>query len=343
MVATALTKCVVDRLGVAEADEAVAKAVPAVVLRILAAVHAAQRRQRRGNDVQPGLPPDLFEEILAPRLARRQAVVAGLEVDLPPRGHRAFPEALAGLVRRETETGENALDFGVGDGGAAEALQLGAGEAPGHPLRRGRDDIDAGSFDRSAGELDDERRTAPRSLVAGREVGATFETVRRVGVHAETLGADARAPAIEVGGLEQNVGGAGGHFGVEAAHDPGQTDDARAVGDDEHLRIELALLAVERRQLLPGARPPHHELAARDGRKIVGVERLSRLPEAEVRRIDDVVDRPRTDRLEPPHQPLRRGTDLHAADDPQGEARTAFGVVDLDRRLWTVRREALSK
>ena len=70
------------------------------------------------------------------------------------------------------------------------------------------------------------------------------------------------------------------HLGVEPAHDAGERDRARAVGDDQHLRVELALLAVERRQLLAGARPAHADLAAGNGREVEGVQRLAGLPEA---------------------------------------------------------------
>ncbi len=175
--------------------------------------------------------------------------------------------------------------------------------------RRG-DHVDARPLDGAAGNLGDERRAAPRGLVADLEVGAALEAVRRVGVHAELLRPDPDAAAVEVRALEQHVGGALRHFGVETAHDAGESDGARTVGDDQHLRIELAFLAVERHDLLAGARAPHVDLAAGNGGEIVGVHRLTALPEAEVGGIDDVVDRARADRLEAAHQPLRRRTDL---------------------------------
>ena len=143
--------------------------------------------------------------------------------------------------------------------------------------------------------------------------------------------------------FEQHVGGALRHFGVETAHDAGESDGARAIGDDQHLRVELALLAVERHHLLAGARAAHAELAAGNGGEIVGVQRLAALPETEVGGVDDVVDRARADRLEPAHQPLRRRADLHAADHPRDEARAAFGVVDLHGRPRTVRRKAFGE
>ena len=125
----------------------------------------------------------------------------------------------------------------------------------------------------------------------------------------------------------------------QTAHDAGEADGARAIGDDQNLRLELALLAVERHHLLAGARAAHVDLAAGNGGEIVGVHRLAGLPEAEVGGVDDVVDRPRADRLEPPHEPLRRRSDLHAVDHPRDEARAAGGVVDLHGRPWTVRQK----
>ncbi len=293
-----------DRLGVAEAREPVPQAITPLVLRILPGVDAADSGQGRRNLVQPHLTQDFLEEILAPGLARRGVVAAGLEVDFAPGGHRALPDSLAGAAWCEAESAENALDLPVRDRDAGESFELRPREPPVHRRLAPGTRVDRGAREGSARELRDERRAAQRRLVAALGIGAALEAVRGIGVQRQPLCADADAPALEVGALEQDVGRPRGHFRRQAAHDAGEPDGARAVGDDQHLRVELALPAVEGRELLAGARPAHPELAPGDRGEIVGVERLAGLPKAIVGGVDDVVDRTRADRLEAAHQPL---------------------------------------
>ena len=98
------------------------------------------------------------------------------------------------------------------------------------------------------------------------------------------------------------------------------------------------LEAVQCGQPLPGASGAH-----RDGDpalfvdpKGVHVERVQRLPKLEhdvVRHVDDVVDGARTGGGHLLGEPLRRGADLHVADDARGVARAESRVFDLDRAL----------
>ena len=99
--------------------------------------------------------------------------------------------------------------------------------------------------------------------------------MRRVGVEAEPLRAAPDHPPVEVGDLEQHVGRRLRDLGVEPAHDPGDPDGALAIGDDQDLGIELALLAVEGDQRLARPRPADPQLAPGNRRQVVGVQRLA--------------------------------------------------------------------
>ena len=65
---------------------------------------------------------------------------------------------------------------------------------------------------------------------------------------------------LEVRGLEQDVGRLVADLGLLAAHDPGERDRALGVGDHEVARLELAVDAVERAQLLARPRPADDDL-----------------------------------------------------------------------------------
>ena len=86
---------------------------------------------------------------------------------------------------------------------------------------------------------------------------------------------------------------------------PPIADGARRVGDDQHLRIERALDAVERGQPLAGAGAADHQRPAVEP---IEIERVHRLPELEhhvVGDVDDVVDRPDAGRFEAFGEPAR--------------------------------------
>src|SRR5438309_179278 len=62
-------------------------------------------------------------------------------------------------------------------------------------------------------------------------------------------------------------------------------------------------------------------------REIVGVERMAERHHHVIGDVDDVVDRPQTDRLQPALNPLRRWFDGDAADDVPAESRAHLGSV----------------
>ena len=80
------------------------------------------------------------------------------------------------------------------------------------------------------------------------------------------------------------------HFRTTAAHHAGDRLRLVAVGDDQHLRIERAIDAVERRDALACRRAPDPDFAARELLEVERVHRLAELEQHVVGDVDDVVD-----------------------------------------------------
>ncbi len=186
--------------------------------------------------------------------------------------------------------------------------------------------------DDAAGDLGDQRRGAGGGVQAPLGVAAALEAVAGVGVEAEAAARGAHPPAVEVGALDEQVGGRVGDLAVGAAHDAGQRHRPLGVGDDQHLGVEGARDAVEGRQPLAAAGAADDDAAAGEAGEVEGVERLAQLPEDVVGDVHDVVDRALADRLEPPAQPRRARPDGDAAHDARGVARAPLGVFELERR-----------
>jgi hypothetical protein len=103
--------------------------------------------------------------------------------------------------------------------------------------------------------------------------------------------------------LEQHVGRARADLGLRAAHHARDCDGALGVGDHEVFALERARGAVERRDLLVGARAPHVDRAAAQRRRVEGVQRLAELEQHEIRHVDDDVDRAHAGRIESGGEP----------------------------------------
>ena len=135
---------------------------------------------------------------------------------------------------------------------------------------------------------------------------------------------------LEVRRLEHHRRRRVGDLGVLAAHHAGETDRPLGVGDHEVVGSELAACAVERDELLPGARAADDDPAAGERLSVVRVQRAAEREHHVVRDVDDVRDRahPRAD--QPCLQPRRRLADRHVAQNARDEARARFEVVDRD-------------
>ena len=105
------------------------------------------------------------------------------------------------------------------------------------------------------------------------------------------------------------------------------------VGDHEVRRLELALDAVERAELL--ARPRAGARRSCRRASVVEVEGVQRVAEREhhvVRHVDDVRDRPHAGRVQARPEPDRRRADRDVPEQPPDVARAALEILDRDRR-----------
>ena len=85
---------------------------------------------------------------------------------------------------------------------------------------------------------------------------------------------------------------------VGAAHDPGDPQGPGRIGDEQRLRLELALDVIERLHPLALAREADDDPAVVDGRRVEHVDRLAELEHHVVADVDDVADRSLTGRDE---------------------------------------------
>ena len=146
----------------------------------------------------------------------------------------------------------------------------------------------------------------------------------------EALGAAADGQRVEVSALEQNRPGGLRDLRGLPSHDPGHGDGPLGVGDDQHGGLQGALLLVDGRDGLALAGPAHDDTALGQSIVVESVQRLAPLHEDEVRRIDHVVDGPKTHGGEGFLEPGGRGADGDVPDDSAHVAGTSFGVLDVN-------------
>ena len=181
-----------------------------------------------------------------------------------------------------------------------------------------------------AGERDEQLGRVDRRLLGGVRVDALLPARRRVGAEPQPPRGAQHRQRVEVRRLEQEVRRLVAHLAVLAAHDPGDRDGPLRVGDHEVGRRELALVAVERADLLPRLRAADDDPALREERAVERVQRRAEREHDVVRDVDDVRDRAHAGGEEPRLQPGRRRADAGVAEDPADVARAALEVLDAD-------------
>ncbi len=138
------------------------------------------------------------------------------------------------------------------------------------------------------------------------DVGTALEPRRRLGLQSQPLARAANRGRLEARALEHDRAGGAGHLGCRAAHDAGHRLRAIAVGDDEHVRFELAIDAVERPDGFTLRRAPHADGPAGERVEVEGVHRLAQFEQHVVRHVDDGTDRTHAGRLQARRHPRRR-------------------------------------
>src|SRR6516164_2448859 len=118
------------------------------------------------------------------------------------------------------------------------------------------------------------------------------------------------------------------HFALAAAHHAGERLRLVPIADQQVLRIEHALFAVQRRHPFAGPGGPHHDLGTCQAVEVEGVERMPKLEQDVIGHIDDIVDWPHSARTEPVGEPKWRWTDGYALDNPRAVPRTSDRVLN---------------
>ena len=113
-----------------------------------------------------------------------------------------------------------------------------------------------------------------------------------------------------------------------AAHDAGEPQRLRFVGDEQQVGVEIEHLAVEQRQLLAAARKADDDVAL-EQRVVVGVQRLALLEHDVIGDVDHRGNRADPRALQAsPHPFGRRRLGVDALDHAAAKARTRDGILD---------------
>ena len=131
--------------------------------------------------------------------------------------------------------------------------------------------------DLAAGEFPDEERGAPEGERDNLRIRAALETERGVGLEDVLLGGLADGTGIEIGALDEDVGGGFGHARVLAAEHAGDAHRALGVGDDHVTVAEFAIDAVERADGLVLGGPADDDLSSGNLGGVEGVQGLADL------------------------------------------------------------------
>ena len=201
-----------------------------------------------------------------------------------------------------------------------------------HPHRRERPnfaDIGQDGLDASAGDVHEELRSSIQCCDRQGRIDCSFEAFAGFAAELVTASCPEDRQRIEVRRFEDHIDSAGSDLGRCTAHDAGERDGTRIIGDDDVLGVEGALHAVESFELLPRLRTAHDNGAGES----VRVERMQGLPQFVQHVVGDVDsggDRPDAgEKQSALHPPRRHGCWIDAADLAQRES--ADTRIRLDR------------
>ena len=194
-------------------------------------------------------------------------------------------------------------------------------------------DVDRARHQCGARKLADQPRRD--ALAAHRQLRVELLLEPRGRLRAQSEGVRRRQDVRPVPGcrLEQHPIGGVRDLGHLPAHHAGDSPGGLLlVGDQDHLRVERALDAVQGGDALTVAGRADDQLVPRDAIEVIGVERLADQQHHVVRDVDDVRDRALPRGAEARPQPQRRGPHLDAREDTRGEPRAEVRHLDGDRR-----------
>ena len=192
------------------------------------------------------------------------------------------------------------------------------------------DDVHHAVYDLAAAEQLDQLAGTLHGLHGVHRVKTLFVARGGVGAHPEGRRRAADGHAVEVGALKEDHRRIADDLAVRAAHHARDAHGLVLVADAEHIRRELAVVAVEGLNDLALTRGADDDPAAVHAGEVEGVHRLAVLEHDVVRNVHDVVDRAHAGVAQALAHPLRGGRDLHVLHHARGVARAKLAVLDLD-------------
>ncbi len=250
--------------------------------------------------------------------------------------HSAWPRSSRSCfeqsTRFESQAAQDLLDLARRNVDAEISPHLGAAQRDRRAFRGASDCINALALKFAAGALQNQLGYAVAGQRRDAPIGAALEAMRGVGVHAVTLGHGANGCRIEPGRLDEHILRPLSDHGVEAAHHAGERNRFLRIGDNQVFGRQLAVDAVERLQYFASAGAADDDCAALEQIEVESVRRMAEFVQSVVGGVGSVVDRTRTQQLQPLYHELRRRPDLHVANNAGGVSRAAIRVFDDDRK-----------
>ena len=156
----------------------------------------------------------------------------------------------------------------------------------------------AGDLEQQAGGPLDGALLQPR-------IDTALETLRGIGMHAETPRAASYCRRVEESDLEEDVAGVVGDAALLATHDARDADRTRGVRDDQHVGLKRHLLAVQQLEAFPGPRVADVDPGIQPP-QVVGMHRLAEFQHHVIRNVHDGTDGTQSRAPQPLHHPQRR-------------------------------------
>ena len=267
----------------------------------LARHRLARGRQMGGELVVTVVAGDLFDQV-------------NLAGDVAAEGRDGDTPLVDGFAPAgEAEGGEDALGGLVGHGRAQDAQNFLAAQGELRALPAAGIDVDGASQQLAAGQFEEELGAAARGAQRGFHVHAALEAVAGFGAQAEVFGGAAGGDGLKPSRFEQDVAGGEADLGVGAAHDAGQRHGAAGVGDEQVVRLERALDAVERGELFARLGAADDDAAVAEQVEVEGVGGVAELEQDVVGDVHDVVDGGEAAGFQALAQPVGRRLDFYVA------------------------------
>src|SRR4030095_4049782 len=163
-------------------------------------------------------------------------------------------------------------------------------------------------------------------------IDAALETIARVRLDIAPAPGAGRALGIEIGRLDEDVGGGVGHAGLFAADHAANPEHFGVIGNDAHVAVNLVGLAVEREKGLASPPEPRADRAF-ELVGVIDVKRAGAVVGDVVGDIDQRIDRPDPDCFQLSLQPFRRRAVLDIAHQPPGEDGAGVGSLSVEFEL----------